>query len=68
MAPQKAAQLEAFKAIGEDLKHTYTLTYRPELSDNDAWRHIEVQVLGNDAKDYKITARTGYRPSRHFAD
>jgi Ca-activated chloride channel homolog len=68
LASQKAAQLEAFKAIGDDLNHTYTLTYRPESSDNDGWRHIEVQVLGADAKDYKITARTGYRPNRHNAD
>ena len=68
LAPQKAAQLEAFNAIGQDLNHTYTLTYRPALSDNEGWRHIEVQVLGDAAKDCKISARTGYRPNRHNAD
>ena len=30
LAGHRAQQMEAFQAIGDDLKHTYTLTYRPQ--------------------------------------
>jgi Ca-activated chloride channel homolog len=68
LAGPRPLQLEAFKAIGDDLKHTYTLTYRPEQNDNGGWRHIQVQVVGADEKEFKVTARTGYRSNRHTAD
>jgi VWFA-related protein len=75
LATSRALQLEAFQAIGDDLKHTYTLTYRPQLSshenDNDnedAWRHIQVKVVGAPEKEYTVTARTGYRPNHRSAD
>jgi len=68
LAPQRIRQMQAFEAINNDLRHTYTLTYRPGQNDNDGWRHINVQVTGENAKLYKVTARTGYRPNPHIAD
>ena len=68
LAGQRPLQAEAFRAIGEDLKHTYTLTYRPLPNENTGWRKIDVQVLGDAAKGYKVVARNGYRPHRPTAD
>jgi Ca-activated chloride channel homolog len=68
LADAASAQLAAFLAIGEDLKHTYTVTYYPEQNQNDGWRHIEVQVVGDAGRQYHVTARTGYWASRRAVD
>jgi Ca-activated chloride channel homolog len=68
LAANRPAQMDAFQAIGDDLKHTYTLTYRPGPNAKDGWRHIQIEVLGDAAKDYTVRSRTGYRPIRQIGD
>jgi VWFA-related protein len=61
-------QERAFASIGDDLAHLYTLTYYPQPNPNYGWRSISVRLAGQSLKDYRIRARSGYRPSvtRHF--
>jgi Ca-activated chloride channel homolog len=68
LAGNRPAQMDAFQAISDDLKHTYTLTFRPGPNAKDGWRRIQVEVLGDAAKDYKVTSRTGYRPNHQIGD
>ena len=59
-------QVEAFESIREDLGNSYTLTYYPAPNPNDGFRHIRIELVGANAKKYKIRARPGYRPAREF--
>jgi VWFA-related protein len=68
LAPNPPAQVEAFHSIEEDLNHTYTITYRAAQNGRHGWRHLQVQVLGDDAKDYKVTSRTGYWADHQMGD
>jgi hypothetical protein len=62
-------QQKAFASIRDDLAHLYTLTYYPQPNPNYGWRSITVKLAGQPLKDYRIRARSGYRPrtNRHFA-
>jgi hypothetical protein len=62
-------QQKAFASIRDDLAHLYTLTYYPQPNPNYGWRSINVRLAGQPLKDYRIRARSGYRPrtNRHFA-
>ena len=62
-------QQRAFASIRDDLAHLYTLTYYPQPNPNYGWRSISVRLAGQPLKDYRIRARSGYRPrtNRHFA-
>jgi VWFA-related protein len=53
----------AFEAIADDLNSSYLITYYPRTAD-ESYRKIEIKVVGDQAHDYRIRARTGYRPSR----
>ncbi len=55
-------QVEAFEAIREDLGNSYTVTYYPAANSNDGFRKIDIQILGEVAKHYKVRSRPGYRP------
>ena len=55
-------QSEAFVNIREELASSYTLTYYPQPNPNRSWRNIEVSVVGEAAKRYRIRTRNGYRP------
>ncbi|MGA2983385.1 MAG: VWA domain-containing protein [Terriglobia bacterium] len=59
---------KAFAAIRDDLAHLYTLTYYPQPNPNFGWRSISVKLVGSNFKDYRVRARSGYRPraNRHF--
>jgi VWFA-related protein len=61
-------QEKAFASIGDDLAHLYTLTYYPQPNPNYGWRKIDVKLAGQTFKDYRVRARSGYRPraNRHF--
>jgi hypothetical protein len=61
-------QQRAFAAIRDDLAHLYTLTYYPQPNPNLGWRSISVKLMGQSFKDYRVRARSGYRPrsTRHF--
>jgi len=50
LASHRAAQIDAFKEIGDDLKHTYTLTYRPGPEAKEGWRQIRIEILGETPK------------------
>jgi hypothetical protein len=61
-------QAKAFAAIRDDLAHLYTLTYYPQTNPNYGWRSITVRLKGQEYKNYRVRARSGYRPraNRHF--
>jgi VWFA-related protein len=61
-------QAKAFASIRDDLAHLYTLTYYPQANPNFGWRSISVKLKGPAYKDYRVRARSGYRPraNRHF--
>ncbi len=54
---------KSFKAISEELRSQYIITYRPTKQDYDGKiRKIEVRFAdGSRFKDYKITAKSQYR-------
>jgi len=55
-------QVEAFDQIREDLGNSYTVTYYPAPNPNEGFRKINVQVLSDTARRYRVSARPGYRP------
>jgi VWFA-related protein len=55
-------QTEAFHAIRDELKNSYTITYYPQSNPNEGWRSITVELTGDAAKKYRIRTRAGYRP------
>ncbi len=55
-------QSEAFVNIREELASSYTLTYYPQPNPNRGWRNIEVELLGEALRKYRIRTRNGYRP------
>lgn len=55
-------QSEAFVSIKDELASSYTLTYYPQNNPNGNWRNIEVELVGDDLKRYRIRTRNGYRP------
>jgi Ca-activated chloride channel homolog len=61
-------QAKAFASIRDDLAHLYTLTYYPQANPNYGWRSINVKLMGQNLKDYRVRTRSGYRPraNRHF--
>ncbi len=59
-------QVEAFEAIREDLGNSYTVTYYPQTNPNEGFRKINVELLTDKDKKYKVQARPGYRPRSGF--
>jgi Ca-activated chloride channel homolog len=59
----------AFSSISDDLAHLYSLSYYPKPNPNSGWRSINVRVVGEKAKKYKVRTRNGYRltPTRFSA-
>jgi len=55
-------QSEAFVSIKEELASSYTITYYPQNNPNTSWRDIEVELVGDDVRRYRIRTRNGYRP------
>jgi len=55
-------QVEAFEAIREDLGNSYTVTYYPAPNQNEGFRKIDIQIVGDNGKKYHIRSRPGYRP------
>ncbi len=55
-------QVEAFEAIREDLGNSYTVTYYHAPKQNEGFRKIDVQIVTDTGKRYRIRARPGYRP------
>jgi Ca-activated chloride channel family protein len=59
-------QVEAFESIREDLGNSYTITYYPQPNPNEGFRKINVEVVSDIGKKYRIQCRPGYRPQRGF--
>ncbi|MGP0072777.1 MAG: VWA domain-containing protein [Bryobacteraceae bacterium] len=59
-------QVEAFESIREDLGNSYTITYYPQPNPNDGFRKIDVEIVSDVGKKYRVRARPGYRPQGGF--
>jgi VWFA-related protein len=59
-------QVEAFESIREDLGNSYTVTYYPQANPNDGFRKINVELVTDVGKKYRVRARPGYRPRSSF--
>ncbi len=55
-------QVEAFDAIREDIGNSYAVTYYPAPNPNEGYRRINVEIVTDAAKRYRVRARPGYRP------
>lgn len=55
-------QVEAFDAIREDIGNSYALTYYPASNPNEGFRKINIEIVTDTAKKYRVRARPGYRP------
>jgi len=55
-------QVEAFDQIREDLGNSYTVTYYPASNPNEGFRKINIQILSDTGKKYRVQSRPGYRP------
>jgi len=55
-------QVEAFDQIREDLGNSYTVTYYPAANANEGFRKINIQILSDAGKHYRVQSRPGYRP------
>jgi Ca-activated chloride channel homolog len=54
-------QVEAFESIREDLGNSYTVTYYPAPNPNEGFRKINVEIVTDTAKKYRVHSRPGYR-------
>jgi VWFA-related protein len=52
----------AFASIRDDLGHLYSFSYYPEPNPNRGWRAINVKLVGEHTKKYRVRTRNGYRP------
>jgi Ca-activated chloride channel homolog len=59
-------QVEAFESIREDLGNSYTITYYPQTNPNESFRKINVEIVSDAGKKYRVRARPGYRPRGGF--
>ena len=59
-------QVEAFESIREDLGNSYTITYYPQANNNEGFRKINVEIVSDVGKKYRVRARPGYRPRGGF--
>ena len=59
-------QVEAFEAIREDLGNSYTVTYYPQPNPNEGFRKINVEIVSDPGKKYRVHSRPGYRPTKSF--
>jgi Ca-activated chloride channel homolog len=62
-------QAAAFSSIREDLASSYTVAYYSPPHETDGFRKIQVDIVSNTGKNYRIRTRTGYhvhRDSSHF--
>jgi len=53
---------QAFASIRDDLAHLYSLSYYPKANPNTGWRAINVKLVGDQMRKYKVRTRNGYRP------
>ncbi len=59
-------QVEAFESIRESLGNSYTITYYPQPNPNEGFRKINVEMVSDIGKKYRLRYRPGYRPQSGF--
>ena len=59
-------QVEAFEDIREDMSNSYTITYYPASNPNEGFRKINVEIVSDPGKKYRVHSRPGYRPTKSF--
>ena len=59
-------QVEAFESIREDLGNSYTVTYYPQANQNEGFRKIQVELMNDPSKKFRLRYRPGYRPKGGF--
>ena len=47
-------QVEAFESIREDLGNSYTITYYPQPNPNEGFRKINVEIVSDVGKKYRV--------------
>src|SRR5215469_7593961 len=55
-------QVEAFDQIREDLGNSYTVTYYPAPNPNEGFRKINIQIVSDTGRHFRVQSRPGYRP------
>jgi VWFA-related protein len=58
-------QAEALTSIREDLARSYTVAYYPTPTSNGGFRRINVDIISDAGKSYRIRTRPGYHAHRH---
>jgi len=56
------SQAEAFSLIREELASSYTIAYYPKDNPNKGFRKIDVEIVSESGKTYRVRTRQGYRP------
>jgi VWFA-related protein len=57
-------QVEAFEDIREDMSNSYTVTYYPQPNPNEGFRKINVEIVSDPGKKFRVRSRPGYRPTK----
>lgn len=54
-------QTQAFAAVREDIGSSYTVAYYPAPNPNQGFRNIQVEIVSDIGKRYRVRSRPGYR-------
>ena len=65
MAPNWEQQSAAFNSIRDELMNSYTIAYYPAPSENTGFRKLDIEVVTDAGKRYRIRSRPGYKPAPH---
>lgn len=57
-------QVEAFETIRESLENAYIIAYYPAQNPNQGFRKIDVQIVSDVGKNFRVRQKAGYRQSR----
>ena len=55
-------KIATFEQSNEPVENAYSVTYTPAAKPNRGFRKIEVQIVSDLDKKYRIRAKPGYRP------
>jgi VWFA-related protein len=55
-------QVEAFDAIREDIGNSYAVTYYPAPNPNEGFRKVNIEIVTDAGRKYRVRSRPGYRP------
>ena len=66
-AGRPGSEKETFESIREDLDNSYAITYQPDPSNhNEGFRKINIEIVPDVEKRWRVRHRPGYRPRRGF--